>query len=231
MTALTPTRLHRISAMLAVGVVLVLMAAGAAPAAAAVTCPNPNPIVQENNCAGAGTTDYRLTNPSENIAGFSTKTSFNLGENIPLKIARNAPTFPATRVDIRVYRTGYYDGLGARLISQASANGVTVNNNFTCNPMDATTGKLDCGNWNVTYTIPGASLPATGAYVAKLRATDTGIENWIFFVVRDDNRATEARMLTILPTADYQAYNSWGGKSLYFDKNGGRTPWQARLAR
>ena len=25
----------------------------------------------------------------------------------------------------------------------------------------------------------------------------------------------------IIPTATYQAYNNWGGKSLYFDKNGG----------
>ena len=28
-------------------------------------------------------------------------------------------------------------------------------------------------------------------------------------------------MLLVLPTATYQAYNTWGGKSLYRDKNGG----------
>ena len=30
-----------------------------------------------------------------------------------------------------------------------------------------------------------------------------------------------AKVLYVVPTADYQAYNNWGGKSLYFDKDGG----------
>ena len=46
-------------------------------------------------------------------------------------------------------------------------------------------------------------------------------DNWIFFVVRDDDRSPEAQALVVIPTATYQAYNTWGGKSLYFDKNGG----------
>ena len=72
----------------------------------------------------------------------------------------------------------------------------------------------------MTYTIPGASLPASGVYLAKIRATDTGIDNHITFVVRDDNRAAPAKVLFVLPTASYQAYNNWGGKSLYWDRLG-----------
>ncbi len=198
---------------------LVLVAPGSA--VAAPTCPNSNPIVQENYCQSGATSAYQLDDPTENVGGFPTKTSFDKGESIPLKIGRNQPTFPTNRVDVQVYRTGYYDGLGSRLIPGAGANGVTVNNSFQCNPMNATTGELDCGNWNVTYTIPGSSLPGTGVYVAKIRTTDTGEDNWIFFVVRDDDRAVEAQALVVIPTATYQAYNTWGGKSLYFDKNGG----------
>ena len=166
-----------------------------------MTCPNANPVVNENNCMGAGSQGWRLDNESDDIGGYSTKTSFNLGEAVPLKIARNAPIMPATRVDISVYRTGYYGGLGGRLIPAAGKTNVTVNNSFACNPLDPNTGKLDCGNWNVTHTIPAAALPATGVYVAKLRATDTGIENRIVFVVRDDNRATESKIIDVLPTA------------------------------
>ena len=57
--------------------------------------------------------------------------------------------------------------------------------------------------------------------MAKLRTTDTNVENRVVFVVRDDNRVPEARVLMVLPTATYLAYNTWGGKSLYRDKDGG----------
>jgi len=188
-------------------------------ASAAVSCPNANPVVDENNCKGAGTSAYRMTNLNPNIAGFSTKTSVAKGENVPLKIGRAIQIPGSTRVDIRVYRTGYYGGAGARLVY--SALNVVVNNNQQCSAPNATTGLYDCANWAVTATVPGTSLPATGVYVAKLTATDVNYENQIVFVVRDDARTPEAKVMVVIPTASYAAYNTWGGKSLYFDKNGG----------
>jgi hypothetical protein len=214
------SRLRLALAMATVFTVAALSGA-VAPAMAAVSCPNANPVVNENNCMGAGSQGWRLGNFSEDIGGYTTQTSFAKGASVPLKIARNGPVLPQTHVDITVYRTGYYGGDGARLIPGAGATNVTVNNNYTCNSPNATTGELSCANWNVTYTIPGSALPASGVYVAKLNATDTGIENRVVFVVRDDNRVPESRVLLVLPTATYLAYNTWGGKSLYFDKNGG----------
>jgi PKD repeat protein len=214
-------RLHVLRLALLAALVAIAAALAARPPAAiaAVSCPNADPVVNENNCKGAGTESYSLSNPSDNIGGYSTQTSYNLGSSVALKIGRNVPTFPATKVDIAVYRTGYYGGTGARLISGAGANGVTVNNSFACNAMNATTGLLDCGNWNTTYTIPASALTVTGVYYVKLTATDTGIQNYLTFVIRDDNRASKA--VLVLPTASYAAYNLWGGKSLYFDKDGG----------
>ncbi len=205
--------------------VAVLVLAGMtapAPASAAVTCPNPIPVLDENNCQGPGTMDWRLTpgSYSDDIGGFSVRTSYARGQDVALKIARNSPTEAATNVDIEVFRTGWYDGLGARRIPAASVADVPLNNDFTCNPRDAQTGKLDCGNWNVTHTIPGSALPASGVYVAKL-TTDTWRETWIVFTVRDDARSPASKLLFVLPVANYQAYNLWGGKSLYFDKDGG----------
>jgi hypothetical protein len=203
---------------------IVLMAAMAvaitgSPAQGAVSCPNANPVLNENNCQGAGTSAWRMVKYSDDIGGFATKTSVNLGQDVALKIGRNAPLFPATSVDVSVYRMGSYGGLGGRLIPAASKLNVPVNNTQTCNPADATTGRLNCSNWGVTYTIPGASLPASGVYLVRLRTTDTGIENQVIFTVRDDARAS--KVLFVLPIASYEAYNNWGGKSLYFDKYGG----------
>ncbi len=190
------------------------------PSSAAVTCPSPVPVVNENNCKGEGSSGWMFQDYEEDIAGYATQTSFNLGQSVPLKIARDTPTAGGTKVNIDVYRMGYYGGEGGRLVY--SAANVSVGNNFKCNPPDAVTGELSCSNWSVTQTIPAASLPATGVYVAKLTTTGTNpIDNQIVFVVRDDNATVKSKILFVLPTADYQAYNTWGGKSLYFDRLGG----------
>jgi hypothetical protein len=53
---------------------------------------------------------------------------------------------------------------------------------------------------------------ASGGYLAKL-TTDAGKGAYIFFVVRQDAR--NSRFLFQVPVNTYQAYNYWGGRSLY----------------
>jgi YD repeat-containing protein len=195
---------------------------GASPASADVQdlCPSDNPVVQENNCSGAGSEGWRLTNYSPDVAGYATKTSFNLGENVPLKIGRvNVAAASTVRVD--VYRMGYYGNMGGRLITAASSTSVSVNNLFSgCSTTNATTGLKSCSAWATSFTIPGVALPASGVYTAKL-TTASGLENTITFTVRDDARNPKSQVLFAVPTASYEAYNDWGGKSLYFDSAGG----------
>ena len=221
---------HAWNVRVGLGLLATLIAALAAialwapsPAAAAeVSCPNANPIVNENNCMGEGTTANQsaIENYSEDLGAFTTQSSFNLGENVPIKIGTDLPSFPGTSVNIAVYRIGYYHGNGARLIPSAGANNVKVSNSFQCNPENTTTGELNCSNWNVTYTVPGNALPISGIYEAVF--TDVahgGIQNYVTFTVRNDKVASE--VLYVLPSADYEAYNTWGCKSLYYDACGG----------
>src|ERR1700741_5218998 len=126
----------------------VLLTAAAPQAHAAVSCPNPNPVVDENQCH-TGTSGWEVNDYSDNLGGVPTEHSAGLGEDMPLKIGYAGGTFPAVTANIAIYRMGYYGGVGARLVN--SKTGVTINNGFQCNPMDTTTGKVDCGNWNVTY--------------------------------------------------------------------------------
>ena len=66
-----------------------------------------------------------------------------------------------------------------------TATNVTINNDYTC-PPDSTTGQVDCGNWEPTYTIPGSALTTSGVYLAGCTAFN-GHENAVsVFVVRDD---------------------------------------------
>jgi YD repeat-containing protein len=204
--------------------VLAAVLLAAQPAAADVSCPSDVPVVQENNCSGPGSEGWRLVEYSPDVAGFTTKTSVNLGEDVTLKLGR-ASTSAAASVKVDVYRMGYYGNMGGRLITAASSASVPVNNLFSgCSTTNATTGLKSCAAWASSYTIPGATLPASGVYTVKL-TTPAGLENTITFVVRDEARVPSSEVLFAVPTATYQAYNDWGGasggKSLYFDTGGG----------
>jgi PKD repeat protein len=182
-------------------------------------CPSDNPVIQENECSGAGSDGWRISNFNDNVAGFATKTSFNLGESIPLKIGRASASAPST-VNIQIYRMGYYDNNGGRLV--ASATNVAVNNLFSsCPATNTTTGKKSCSSWAVTYTVPASAITASGVYTAHIVDPVAGGDNSIVFVVRDDSRNPKAKILFAVPTATYEAYNDWGGKSLYYDSGGG----------
>ncbi len=106
------------------GAVLLLALAGPATAGAAVSCPNANPVVNENNCMGEGTTANReaMENYSEDIGGFTTADELQPRRKRAAQDRhRSAASFPSTSVNISVYRIGYYGGDGARLIPTAGA--------------------------------------------------------------------------------------------------------------
>jgi PKD repeat protein len=204
---------------LTLGVLFLLTLLGPGRAQAAVVCPNPVPVVNENQCH-TGTSAWQVNDYSQSLGGFTTKTSVDLGESVTLKIGRDGPVSPTRTVNVAVFRMGYYEGLGGRLVN--SANNVAINNTFECEAMDAATGEVDCGNWKSTYTIPANAFPASGVYLAKLTAS-TGDETQVVFTVRDDDRQPTSSLLYVLPITTYQAYNLFGGKSLYFGTEGGNT--------
>jgi YD repeat-containing protein len=180
-----------------------------APAGAAVSCPSSNPVVNENNCMGAGSTAWRLNNydPS-GITGYATKTSVNLGEGVPLRIAVPSGSGNA---EVSVFRMGWYGGTGGRLVYQNKK--VAITNDRNCESPDETTGYWSCGDWETSLTVPGSSLPASGIYMVRIKDLANSQDNQIIFTVRNDAR--HSALLYKLPIATYQAYNSFNGHSLY----------------
>jgi YD repeat-containing protein len=180
-----------------------------APAGAAVSCPNSNPVVNENNCMGAGSTAWQLTNyDQDGITGYATKSSVNLGESVPLRIANQSGSGSA---EVNVFRMGWYGGAGGRLVYQNKK--VTINNDRHCESPDETTGYWSCENWENSLTVPSSSLPASGIYLARIKDLSSSNDDQIIFTVRNDAR--KSALLYKLPTATYQAYNSFNGHSLY----------------
>ncbi|WP_242044579.1 DUF4082 domain-containing protein [Anabaena azotica] len=149
---------------------------------------------------------------SPDIQGFATDISYNKGQTVNFKIKTTGTNY---RLDI--YRMGYYGGNGARkvdTVSPSTSQIANARNQPACNK-DSSTALYDCGNWNVSgsWTIP--SDATSGIYFAKavLIGGLTGSSH-IVFIVRDDASTSDI----LFQTADttWQAYNQYGGASLYF---------------
>lgn len=86
-------------------------------------------------------------------------------------------------------------------------------------PPHAVTGLVECA-WPVAHTLAVPGEWTSGYYLAKLTQLSSGKQAHIPFVVRDSRRADH---LMISAMTTWQAYNAWGGKSLYgFNSDGGK---------
>jgi N,N-dimethylformamidase beta subunit-like protein len=169
----------------------------------------PPSIAREN--LAHGTAAWRLPGPPSllggeahgAVAGYVARQAVVAGETERVYVS--APG--AHIVTLSVYRMGWYQGRGGRLVLHSEPLPATRQPPCTHR---STTGLTEC-RWRPTlsFVIPPA-LPS-GVYIVKLDASD-GAQADCIFVVRSPRRA---RLLVELPTASWEAYNSWGGDSLY----------------
>jgi hypothetical protein len=170
----------------------------------------PNPIQAEN--ARPGTTDWQINKPitsANEITGYASAPSVSRGGQISFYVSTSESTYT-----LQVFRLGYYGGLGAR----AETAPITLPGVPQAVPTpDPTTGMVDC-NWSSSYTLT-ANNPSdptdwvSGVYVALLTGGQSGAQSYIIFVVRDDSRPSAILFQSSVNTS--QAYNAFGGKSLY----------------
>ena len=167
-----------------------------------------NAIVLENQLPGSPASEWDIEGAgSENIQGFTTEFSVNLGETVEFKIDTDATDY---RLDI--YRMGYYGGLGARKVATVEPSLILPGQEAPL--YDPEVGLADAGNWLVTASWDVPTDAVSGVYIAKLVRED-GVfgENHVIFVVRDDEGGSEVLFQTSDTT--WQAYNFWGGNGLY----------------
>ena len=180
-----------------------------AAATAAVDCGSPaNPIVAENCLPGNPSTEWDISGAGDaSIQGFATDISVNRGATVSFKVNTAANNY---RLDI--YRMGYYGGLGARKITTIQPSVTLPQTQPSC-LTNASTGLFDCGNWalSASWTVPTDAT--SGIYFAKLVRTDNGGASHIVFIVRDD--ASNSDLLFQTADTTWQAYNNYGGNSLY----------------
>jgi hypothetical protein len=174
-----------------------------------------NPIVAENLLPGNPASEWDVSGSGDSsIQGYATDISVDRGQTVSFKINTTASAYY-----IDIYRLGYYGGLGARKVASVLPSASLPQNQPAC-LSDSATGLVDCGNWatSASWFVPSDAV--SGVYIAKAIRPDTGGASHIVFIVRDDNGQSDL----LFQTADttWQAYNRYGGNSLYVGSPAGR---------
>ena len=143
------------------------------------------------------------------VEGYSGQVSYRAGDEVTLHVSTTAPTYAleiarvgATR-DVVMTKTGV-KGAAHPVPENASSHG--------------------CG-WPVSFKFTLPNNWGSGYYQVTLRVADNGgafvqrnrrtAEGSCFFIVRPGQPGRRAKILLQLASNTYNAYNTWGGFSLY----------------
>jgi DNA-binding beta-propeller fold protein YncE len=184
-------------------------------AAAAVACghddrspaaqpDSPGVVATEN--AKAGEPGWRsAVDASGPLQAYLDRASARAGDPVEVKASSDAVH------DVRwiLYRFGWYGGAGARRVAEGGP--AAVGPQPAC-PVEAGTGMVRCA-WATAFRIPLARDLLSGYYAVKL-VRDDGWAVLAPLVLVDDRRAD---LLVEAAIQTWQAYNGWGGESLYED--------------
>ncbi|MEQ1860568.1 MAG: N,N-dimethylformamidase beta subunit family domain-containing protein [Chthoniobacteraceae bacterium] len=173
-----------------------------------------NAVERENRREGAR--DWQLTRVrldkttgfrSPLIEGYCSRQSVAAGESIDIMVSAN----PAARFTIEIFRTGYYGGRGARLMTKLGP--------FDAKPQpDPPVGERrlrEC-KWEPSTTLTIPDDWPSGVYLGRLTTIAQPYwQSYVVFIVRDDRPAD---ILFQCSDNTWQAYNRWPDKfSLYDD--------------
>ncbi len=159
--------------------------------------------------ARPGTTDWRIPDGRQatdfQLAGWADKASVTKGESVGLHVHSRLGRFTVT-----AYRLGWYGSAGARKVwTSAPVNG------YARPGPTLASGRMVTTSWPTSTRITTTGWPE-GTYLLKLTAG--GRQRYVPLTVRSSS--TTGRLVLVNAVTTYQAYNSWGGYSLYRGPNG-----------
>jgi hypothetical protein len=173
-----------------------------------------NPVQRENS--RPGTRGWEIpASAGTVIAGYASETSVAPGQRFHLHVS--AP--PGSRYRVLVYRLGWYRGLGGRLIM--CEPGCRSSHAAIAQPPATTPGSvtgLFRAPWRVTDSVEIPPDAVSGYYEAKLEIVGgayAGAVGSVPLIVRQSPAAPASAVMVQVPVNTWEAYNRWGGKSLY----------------
>lgn len=187
-----------------------------------------NPIVREN--AQPGTTSWQIP-PGKvatiEIQAYAGATSISQGHNITFYVSTETSGAPYY---IAIYRLGWYNGMGGRLMApiveetgqaqgyygsvlQLGIAHYQLINCPTCS-VDPQTHLVQA-NWQPSYTLSIPTDWTSGVYLAKF-TVNGGKQTYVPF---DVTGSSNSKLVAVTPDTTSEAYNDWGGYSLYVNDN------------
>ncbi len=181
-----------------------------------------NPIQKEN--ALVGTDTWRIAESqaaTTQIQGYASAESAAPGETLTFYVSTQVASDPYS---VAIYRLGWYNGAGGRLMTSLRETGqaqgyydwaaLKLVGCASCH-FDPATKLLDAG-WKPSFQIPIPATWTTGLYVAKL-TTSANMQAYVHFTVTGNPHAD---YVATMPDNTTEAYNDWGGYSLYHGPDG-----------
>ncbi|HKO39395.1 MAG TPA: N,N-dimethylformamidase beta subunit family domain-containing protein [Solirubrobacterales bacterium] len=171
-----------------------------------------SPSIRENELPGDGDWWGRPHAPAGALEAYASWPSTEPGGRLELHVSTNPPA----RYRISLHRLGWYDGAGGRTVARHPEAG-DLQGLARPAPAIAPGPSVPSSGWPVTDSIAVGRDWASGQYLAQLVITEGEWRDhatYVPFVVR---AALERRadVLVQMPVTTAQAYNHWGGKSLY----------------
>jgi hypothetical protein len=165
-------------------------------------------IVAENAKRGHA---WWVTTPQTDrgIEGYASQVSAAIGDTVTLFVSTKA-----ARYHVEAYRMGYYQGIGGRLVW---VSGERPGVEQPQPELIAATNTIEC-RWSPSLTITIDPSWPPGAYLLKLVGS-TDEQQFVPLCVRDDT--SRAAVVIQHSVTTWQAYNRWGGYSLYYGNAGG----------
>lgn len=156
-----------------------------------------------------GTADWRIGSkgPPEAVEGYTDKVSVVPGEELGLYVSTTAPDFR-----VSAFRVGWYGGTQARLVWRSGR----VAGAKQDRPRVLVATRTVVAGWERSLDVRTDGWPE-GAYLLRLEAS-SGHQRYVPLVVRSVSAI--GRTVLMHAPATWQAYNKWGGYSLYEGKDG-----------
>ena len=181
--------------------------------ATAADAPTPqNPIQLENS--QAGTTAWQAQTGGD-IAVYGTQITAAPGDEVDFHVST------ANRYRLMVYRLGWYGGDGARQMACVPSCGTDEQGTSQPQPGDPPALPTDPpirANWPVTDVLRTGADWTSGYYLAEAVLTsgpNAGQVATTYFILHPPAGAVGSPILAEVPVNTWEAYNHWGGKSLY----------------
>ncbi|MDF3300197.1 N,N-dimethylformamidase beta subunit family domain-containing protein [Streptomyces tropicalis] len=163
----------------------------------------------ETERGAQGDADWRLTatGPADAVTGYADRVSVRPGEELALHVSTSAASFR-----VCAFRVGWYGGRQARRVWTSDS----VPGRVQSAPQVLPATRTVRAAWPATLSVDTGGWPE-GAYLLRLE-TDGGHQRYVPLIVR--SAESLGRTVLMHAPATWQAYNCWGGSSLYSGASG-----------